>query len=738
MNASMAGTARTWIKIVGGGLAALAVLVLGAALAAPLLVDRTALAERLAEAAAESLGAPVRIRAVTSLRLLPAPRLELAAVQIGGEAVPGEVRARIERLHAAAALIPALGGRLELTEVLIDGAEVRLPRRPAAAAAIGGSASPAAAFAGAAPDSAAVPGRFVVQTVAAEAGRSGAAPPDSAASLPPIGRLVIRDGAVRAAGGGRWRLDDLELEAGPLRAGRAGRLSAALSLDGPLPWLDTPALVEAPFTLSDDGARLRLSPLRIELPRLGLGPDAGDAVPSPAAVVDGRAEVDLRTGAARADGLRLSAGRLAARADAVLAGADAPSLSGSLSIPPFDLRAWLAEYGHASPPGRPEATLRRIGGRTDFVLAGGLLRLEHGELRVDSTAAALAARLALAEPPRGALALAFDGLALDPYLAPAPVTGDAVVPPEAADAPAADAAGSVLRPPLPALAGDTGPGLRLRLQANRVTAARLRYEAPEIEAEFADGTLQAQGRAGFYGGQVEADAGATPDPAGGPLRLHLDAHGSGAALAPLLTDALSGSERAAPVSGTVDFTLALTTRGAVPEAALQRLGGRARLDVRDGALTLVDIDRLLAGVLGRRSDGGPRLTRFSSLALTASGTEGRFHSDDIRMRSDLVHVDGSGDLDLGSQRLALDLVAVMVDAPEGRGIKELEGIEVPVSARGEWTSPTWQVDVEAVLDALSRRALDDDSGLLERIEERTGVPGLGDGLRQLLPGLLGR
>jgi AsmA protein len=155
---------------------------------------------------------------------------------------------------------------------------------------------------------------------------------------------------------------------------------------------------------------------------------------------------------------------------------------------------------------------------------------------------------------------------------------------------------------------------------------------------------------------------------------------------------------------------------------------------------MVDLGQLIIGTVGAAgvsADEVADLTRFNALTLSARGETGTFRSDDIRLRSDLLQVDGAGRLDLPQQQLALDLEAVLVEAPDGRGIRELEGIPIPISASGHWADPRWSVDARAVLDRAARRALQEDDGLLDELEERTGIKGLGDGLRQLLPGLMG-
>ena len=82
---------------------------------------------------------------------------------------------------------------------------------------------------------------------------------------------------------------------------------------------------------------------------------------------------------------------------------------------------------------------------------------------------------------------------------------------------------------------------------------------------------------------------------------------------------------------------------------------------------------------------------------------------------------------------------MFVKPPQGRGIKELEDIPIPVHLTGSFDRPQWNVDAGSALREVGKRQLDKQlegqgGDALKKLDERTGIKGLEKGLR----GLFGR
>ncbi|MEA1048458.1 AsmA family protein [Lamprobacter modestohalophilus] len=843
-----------WIKLTLGLVLALLLLVVAAAAIAPALVDKQQLLRDLEAEVSLALGRPTQFESIEQLRLLPTPRLRLQGLRVSETAAAeAPVLATVESLQLDAAIWPLVTGRLVLAEVLLDRPKLTLqmasaaPSTAASTAAShlmsrGGEHSPRVLVGAADAQFAAGAGLKEVSGTAQEElattapmGQPSATSVASPPAMPPIRRLMIRDGELigpatttgtTTGTTSMLGLAALNLTAGPIAPGRSGRLDAAFKLFTPM--ISLPGLVEAEIRLADPLTEVALRSLRLRF-----GRHAGGQ--GPPIEIDAEARFDLMNTRLSIDPFELLADRLQITGAAQLF--PTPSglgIDGQVRVPPFDLRAWLVEQTALTTPGNVE-TLRRVGGQFDLQLRGFAAEIDNAALIIDQAQLTAVARLRLPQGPlapfSGRLAVAIDRLDLDPYLAGAePISGPAsrpagppapavsvnaapaltasanpvsTVPPAAVNAvPAASAASLNLAttqlpplPPLPLAARQPEQGLRLQLAAGELRLGGLGLSSTQLTGHLLPRSLEFDSNADFYGGRLEtqfaasqlaasapapqpgrepdsalAEDKASPRPGPGPgpgsgsgsgsgsaraldapsagawapgPDLRLEATASGVDLAALLSELQLGGHNQVPITGLAEIDLDLLARGADSASILSTLGGEAAFAVRDGAVTMVDLGQLITGTIGAigvSREDAENLTRFHALTLSAKGAEGRFSSDDIQLRSNLLNIDGRGELDLSTQQIALNLQAVMTKPPkgQGRGIKELEGIPIPISASGPWADPRWEVDVRSALDTAARRALREDNGLFDEIEERTGIKGLGDGLRQILPGLLGR
>ncbi len=113
------------LRVLGVLLSLLLVAVLAAAWLVPPLLDLNGARGRLATLAGDRLGGSVRIDGPIALRLLPEPILTAAGVSLASPNAGAGITVAEMRLRVA--LGPLLAGRIEARELVLRGAELRLP-----------------------------------------------------------------------------------------------------------------------------------------------------------------------------------------------------------------------------------------------------------------------------------------------------------------------------------------------------------------------------------------------------------------------------------------------------------------------------------------------------------------------------------------------------------------------------------------------------------------------------------
>jgi hypothetical protein len=703
------------VALAGAGLL-LAVLVAAAWLLPPL-TDWTARRADIAALSASRLGRSVTLDGPVRLTLLPEPVLEAQGVTLGGEGEDVTLGARALRIRLDLGAL--LTGRIEPREIVLIGADIRLPWPPPPFAALFLPADWAGrldirieesslrlgglALSGLAGRIAAGGGHGAVADLgfswggqqARLAARIAPVAPDFSAPLDldvTVGEARLRlRGALLPEGGIEGEADaslpDLSalLPAPALRVGGFGRLvlrgeevlAERLSLDlGGAPASGSVALrlgASPRLAVTLDAARLDLEPWLALVERVGHGVGSATlALSAEAASLGGVALRRLRAEASAAEGGRVALASLSAflPGDALLTAAGSGQngrleLSGRLVT--ADLRALLAAAGapEAVLSRLPPAALRWAGLDWRAVVDQGQVALPEFSGRLDGATVSGAATLRLGARPALGLGLTVDRLDLGLYR------------PRGLGA-------------AEALALAAGFDADLRLSAERVVDGALLLERVSLDAALAQGRLLLRRVAGTLGGAQATLTGQVlpPERPGGPLRIaEFAAEAAAPAAAPVLRallPALGVSGAALPPIAAAPASLRLAGAGPADALALTLAGEIEALRI-EGAPRL---DLLAGGVSGPvtlRHPGAARLLSLltgepgwdwlgeGSFSLVANGSlgPGRWSADAF-------------DLVAGEARLS----GALALRPEGQGIGgriAAEVLPLPLPALG---SPT--------------------------------------------------
>jgi len=197
---------------------------------------------------------------------------------------------------------------------------------------------------------------------------------------------------------------------------------------------------------------------------------------------------------------------------------------------------------------------------------------------------------------------------------------------------------------------------------------------------------------------------------GNANRIALKETVSNVSLGPLLRD-FAHQDR---LDGTGNVALELTAAGATVNTMKRSLAGSAKVQLRDGAIKGINIAELLrkaraaAGKQSGQAADSKERTDFSELSASFTIKNGVAHNEDLDIKSPLLRIGGSGDIDIG--RSTINYVA---KASVGGGLT------VPVKLAGPLDAMKYEVDYRAVAGDLAKSKV-------------------GDKVRDRLKGLLGR
>jgi AsmA protein len=283
-----------------------------------------------------------------------------------------------------------------------------------------------------------------------------------------------------------------------------------------------------------------------------------------------------------------------------------------------------------------------------------------------------------------------------------------------ARAPASSPGGSDAPVDLSALKALDG---RFGLRAGSLVYPPYRVADAALDATLAGGVLKLgrlSGRA--WGGRFDAQGSA--DANAQRVALKLDA--AGVDVAALLGDVADFRR----LEGKGRVTADVTTTGASVAQFRQRLGGKAALELRDGALRGINLARVLrqwksALSLDREAvqrASAEEKTDFSEISASFAIADGVARSTDLVAKSPFLRVGGEGAIDIGRGRVDYLARATVTGTPEGQDGAELaalKGLTLPVRVVGpfdavdykpQWSALAAELATQRVKGALSGSA----------------------------------
>jgi AsmA protein len=662
----------------------------------------------------EKTGRELTLSGDLKLSVFPWIALETGPASLGD--APGfgpEPFASIKHARVSVRLMPLLGGNLEVGNVRLDGARIRLitdERGRDNWADLGKSEG-------------------AEQQPQTQSGTSG---------VPTVAGLEINDAAVvmeNRKEKSRREVRDFNLKTGRLASGEPFDFATDFVLDQDRSLTakvklaakvtadlerNVHRLAEPKIDVTVSGAGYPADGVPVEVRAQSLEADIGhelysladlaikttwqsDGLPAAGVPVDFKAKdcnVNLASQTLELGGLDANAA--GARVTGSLTGAeilDAPTLKGSIKLEPLSLREWLPKVGVAAPKTTDPNVLKQLSFAGNVRLTKSSAEVGDIVMKLDDTT--MRGLVGVADFAAKALRfdLNVDRIDADRYLPPSsekPAAKDAKEPP-------AEIPVDLLRK-LNAR-GQLTVGEAL-FAGMKFTKLRLGVNSREGKARFYPS------EASMYGGQYRGDIGI--DSTGKVARVTLDEHVSSVNFAPLFKDLFESNR----VSGKGSANIKLAGSGRTSDDIMKTLTGAVDFNVADGALEGADLwyeIRRARAVLKQQAvperPSGPPRTPFSALTGTGAMKDGVLTNNDLNVAMQYLKVTGQGNVDLPRNSLDYRLVAAVLKIPrEGADTSQMQDMvdaQIPVKVTGALSDPKVRPDLEGYLKGEAKKKVEE-------------------------------
>jgi AsmA protein len=390
---------------------------------------------------------------------------------------------------------------------------------------------------------------------------------------------------------------------------------------------------------------------------------------------------------------------------------DAPRLRGPLKLDPVSLREWLPKLGVEVPTTEDPKVLEKFSFSSNVALTKTSAELAEIVVQLDDTTA------------KGMFGVAdFDSNALRFDLNVDRINADRYLPPPTEE-PETKGEEPPTEIPVEMLRSLNARG---QLTVGEAIFAGMTFSKLRLGVNARDGKVRFHpSEASMYGGQYRGDI--SIDATGQVARVSLDEHVSGIDFAPLFKDFFETDR----VSGKGNLNLKLTGSGKTTDDIMKTLDGVLDFKVNDGALEGTDLwyeIRRARAVLRQQpvpERTGPVRTPFTALTGTGTMKNGVLTNNDLNVAMQYLKVTGQGTVDIPNDALDYRLMATVLKIPreeaDAEQMQELVDAQIPIKVTGALTDPKVRPDLEGYLKGKVKERVDQEKEKLEeKVKEKLG------------------
>lgn len=204
---------------------------------------------------------------------------------------------------------------------------------------------------------------------------------------------------------------------------------------------------------------------------------------------------------------------------------------------------------------------------------------------------------------------------------------------------------------------------------------------------------------------------------------------TGVDIAPLLKDAADLEL----IEGRGNIALDLAARGDTVSGLKKALNGKAAVDLANGAIKGINLNKLVQGVQNLSKDTKAETlgvdknekTPFSEFKASFKIRNGVAHNDDLAVKSTVLRIAGSGDIDIGRDNMNYNAKAIFAKTEQGKTAT------LPVNVSGPFDDLKFKVDYAALLKDVAKQKFDEKKEQLKEDAKAKAREELKRGLKNL-------
>lgn len=196
------------------------------------------------------------------------------------------------------------------------------------------------------------------------------------------------------------------------------------------------------------------------------------------------------------------------------------------------------------------------------------------------------------------------------------------------------------------------------------------------------------------------------------------------------------------LSGAADVTFDVVSAGQSQKEIMAALQGTGKLQVLDGAIEGINIAsalrQLKKGDLSKLAGGASEKTDFSEMTGSFTIEQGVLKNQDLTMQGPLVRMSGNGIVNLAGEVIDYNLQPKLVASLRGQGgDKDLTGLSIPLRVKGPFSNPKIVPDAKGLLSGDNEKVIKDTVKQVEKtVKDLKKKKISGDEMKNLLDGMI--